>query len=259
VVVFDTSSTGGGDIVFQCKFVKDLRAAKRKIAGSLDALVKNGRQTSRWLLCVPVDPSGIFMNWLEDEMEKRCIQGSVWARSELIARLEQHRDVLETFFYSHWAEMASCFRTERLELFKFALDPTCEWSQTDPEILYFSRRENVVSPDLVFDLIVRNTGTIGTALTRIEAEIFDWRLKMHGLPGDGLLFPQITYAVSIRGGRPGVHTSDCEPPLLVKAGGLERFKICVTDTGYAWNGGLRISLLAGPREKLDLPAMRIFL
>lgn len=99
---------------------------------------------------------------------------------------------------------------------------------------------------------------MGTALTGIEAEIFDWRPKLHGLPGEGLLFSQITYVVSIHGGKPGLHSAVCEPPVLVKAGNPERFKIRITDTGYAWNGALRISLLAGPGEKLRLPTMRIW-
>ena len=88
--------------------------------------------------------------------------------------------------------------------------------------------------------------------------MFDRQLTLHGLPGSGLLFPQITYAVSIRGGKAGVHRQECEPPLLLKVGEPERFKIRVSNTGYAWNGGLRISLLAGPHEKLHLPAMRIW-
>ena len=51
------------------------------------------------------------------------IEGSLWARSELLVRLEQHPDVLETFFYSVFAELASHFRSEHLELFKLTLDP----------------------------------------------------------------------------------------------------------------------------------------
>jgi hypothetical protein len=258
LVVFQQAQGQNGDVVFQCKFIKNLIAAKRKIAASLDALIKNGRRTARWILCVPVEPSGIFMNWLNSELAKRHIVGSLWGRSELLARLENHRDVLDTFFYSTFAELASHFRSAHLELFKLALDPHCQWNQIDGKVLYFSRRGNVASPDLVLDVIVRNVGTIALALTGIQAEVFDRRVKMHGLPGDGLLFPQITYVVSIRGGKSGVHFAECEPPLLVKGGALERFKIRITDTGYAWNGGLRVSLQSGPLEQLNLPALRIF-
>jgi hypothetical protein len=81
---------------------------------------------------------------------------------------------------------------------------------------------------------------------------------MHGLPGQGLLLPQITYTVSIRGGRTGRYPVTCDPPLLVKGRDLERFKIRITDTGYAWNGAVRLALIAGPTRTLRLPVMRIF-
>lgn len=198
------------------------------------------------------------MNWLMHELEERGIAGSLWARSELLVRLKQHPDVSETFFYSVFADLSSHLRSEHLELYKLGLDPACEWNQPDAKVLCFYSRGNVRSADLVLDVIVRNRGTISLALTGIQAEGFDWRLKMHGLPGDGLLFPKITYAVSIRGGKSGVYFAECEPPLLVEAGDLERFKIRITHTGYAWNGGLRVSLQTSPLEKLTLPALRIF-
>jgi hypothetical protein len=257
LVVFRDARYGGGDVVFQCKFVKDLAAAKPAITESLDALAKSVRPKALWTLCVPVEASGRFMDWVRSELERRHLDGAVWERCALLLRLEQHPDVLETFFYSVYAEMASHFRSEDLELFQLTLDPRCQWKQADSEVLCFTRRGNVRSADLVLDVIVRNRGTIGVALTAIEAEVFDRHVKMHGLPGEGLLFPQITYSVSIRGGRPGVHSAKCEPPLLVKAGALERFKIRITDTGYAWNGALRLSLRPGGLRKLDLPALRI--
>ena len=98
LVVFGKTRGRNGDVVFQCKFVKDLIAAKRKIAQSLDALVKNRRHTARWILCVPIEASGTFLDWFNGELETRGIVGSLWAKSELLVRLEQHRDVLETFF-----------------------------------------------------------------------------------------------------------------------------------------------------------------
>lgn len=257
VVAFNLSDTAG-DVVFQCKFTEDLLGTKGKIAASLNALRKNNRRTVRWILCVPVDPSGIFINWLQGELGALGVAGEVWGRSELLARLDRHRDVLESFFYGVYAELRSLFRTEHLDLFRLALDPDCQWRQPDAEVLGFRQLGNVSSPDLVLDVIVRNTGAVGTALTGVEAEVFDWRSKLHGLPGSGLLFPQITYAVSIGGGKAGSHAAVCEPPLLVRTGELERFKIRVTDTGYAWNGALRLSLLAGPHAKLPLPAMRVW-
>jgi hypothetical protein len=247
-----------GDIVIQCKFIQSLTQAKPKIIKSLDALATNGGRTRKWILCLPVDPSGVFLDWLRGELAKRRIKWDLWGRSELLIRLEQHRDVLETFFYPVLSELASYFRTDHLELYKLHLDPECQWSQPDPKTLAYERRGNVRSPDLVFDVIVRNTGTVGLAITGIEVEVFDRRTKMHGLPGDGLLFSQITYRVSIDGGRAGVYFTECEPPLLVKAGEPERFKICIAQTGYAWHGGLRLSLHAGNAERLALPALRVF-
>jgi len=258
LVIFGQAHNGNADVVFQCKFIKDLTAAKPKITKSLDALAKSGRRMGLWILCVPVEPSGLFMDWLKGELANRHVEGALWARDELLVRLEQHPDVIETFFYPVYAELAAHFRTDKLELFRLTLDPECQWNQADSEVLSFSRRDDVRSADLVLDVIVRNTGTVGVALTGIQAEVFDWRVKMHGIPGEGLLFPQITYAVSIHGGKAGVHSAECEPPLVVRAADLERFKIRITETGYAWNGGLRVSLQAGLYQKLDLPALRIF-
>ena len=245
-----------GDTVFQCKFVKNVSVAKTKISASLDRLVTNDRVIARWILCIPIEPSGKFMNWLKAELDKRRLDGVLWGRSELLRRLEKHPDVAETFFYPVFAELAKHFRSANLQLFKIALDRQCQWTQRDKKVLAFSRRANVTSPDLVFDVIIRNVGNLASALTGIQAEVFDRRTKMHGWPGDGLLLPQITYAVSIHGGRPGVHFAECEPPLLLKGGDMARFKIRIKDTGYAWNGGLRISLQSGP-EMLHLPAFRI--
>jgi hypothetical protein len=198
------------------------------------------------------------LDWLSNELDKRHLRGGVWGRGELLARLEEHHDVIETFFYPIFAELEVYFRSERLELFSLNLDPTCEWKQPDDKILYFMTREFVASADIVLDITVRNMGMLATAITGIEAEIFDRHQKMHGLPGEGLLFPQITYSLSIKGGRVGIYFTGCEPPLIVKGLSLERFKICITDTGFAWVGGLRLSLIAGKAERLFLPAMRIF-
>ena len=256
VTVLGSSNTG--DVVFQCKFTKDLLAAKAKIAASLDTLLTRGYRTAQWILCVPVNPSAVFMDWLRSELGKRGVHGHVWARSELLARLEQHPDVVDAFFSSIFSDLASHFSSEHLELFKLQLDPACEWTQADDKVLHFSPCTNVASSDLLIDLIVRNKGMLATAVTGIEARVFDRRSKMHGVPGEGLLFPQVTYAVSIRGGEVGDHYAECEPPLVIKGQNLERFKIRVTETGYAWNGGVQISLLAGKAERLPLPAMRLF-
>lgn len=66
------------------------------------------------------------------------------------------------------------------------------------------------------------------------------------------------YLVSIAGGQPGRYRGECEPPLGIAAANIARFKIRITDTGYAWNGSLRVTLIAGENERLALPAMRIW-
>lgn len=249
---------GQGDIAFQCKFVKNLAAARTKITASLDRLRTNGRPVARWILCIPLEPSGTFMNWLKAELRRRHLPGSLWGRTELLRRLEEHPDVADTFFYPVFAELARHFRCANLQLFKLSLDRRCQWTQPDKNVLTFSRKANVMSPDLVFDVIIRNVGNLPSALTGIQAEVFDRRTKMHGWPTSGLLLPQITYSVSIQGGRAGSHFAECEPPLMVRGGDMTRFKIRIKDTGYAWNGGLRVLLQAGS-ETLPLPACRIFL
>jgi len=257
IVVFSRNPEDG-DVVFQCKFIEDLAVSKPKIRQSLDALLKNGRRTALWILCVPVNPSGLFMNWLNAELEDRGVSGFVWGKSELMLRLEQHRDVVENFFSSALAELSTWFHTERLDLFRLSLDENCAWEQPDPKVLLFGARNGMRDSDLILDVILRNKTTAAEALTKIQADVFDRRVKMHGIPGEGLLFPQITYTVSIRGGQSGTYFSDCEPPLVIKTKDLERFKIRVTDTGYAWNGGLRLSLHFGVNEHLSLPAIRLF-
>lgn len=243
-------------VVFQSKFVPQPSKAKRKIVESLDALKDTPFVVSRWILCLPVDPTGVFFDWLAVETAKRNRCHEVWGRTELLRRLEGRPDLVDVFFRGVHAELSRYFRSASLELFQLKLDPAAEWTRHSEALEFASK--NVLSPDLVLDLVVRNTGTVATAITAIEAEVFDSRLKPHGLPGDGLLFPQIEYQVSIDGGRPGRHRGECEPPLGIAAGSIGRFKIRVTDTGYAWNGTLRLTLIAGEDERLPLPAMRIW-
>lgn len=257
VALLDPRKKRARVVVFQSKFVPHPSRAKRKIVESLDALKDAPHPIALWILCLPVDPTGVFMDWLTVEARKRGRRFAVWGRTELLRRLEVHRDVIDVFFHGVHAELSRYFRSASLELFQIKLDPACEWTQPDPGVLGFASKD-VHSPDLVLDLVVRNTGPVATAITSVAAEVFDWRIKLHGLPGDGLLFPQVEYRISIRGGEPGHHRADCEPPLAIAGGGIARLKVVVADTGYSWNGGLRITLHAGPRETLALPAMRLW-
>ena len=88
-------------------------------------------------------------------------------------------------------------------------------------------------------------------------EVRDSTRVLHGLPGEGLLFPQITYSVSINEGEPGCYATVCEPPLVVKGQGLERFKVRLVDTGYAWTGAVQVLLGYARNRRLELPWLRI--
>jgi retron-type reverse transcriptase len=46
--------------------------------------------------------------------------------------------------------------------------------------------------------------------------------------------------------------------LKIRAGDVERFKVCLTDTGYAWNGAVRAGFRYGPKKLLYLPWLRLW-
>jgi hypothetical protein len=212
----------------------------------------------RWILCLPIDPTGVFHDWLQEHLLARKLEGEIWGRTELLLKLEKRPDILEAFFYPVYAELRNHFETEKVELLRLELDSDCQWKQSDPKVLLFSPVANVESPDLVFDVILRNRGTLETFVDAIGVQVRDHSFKAHGLPGEGLLFPQITYKVSLRGGTPGDHEEKCDPPLVIKPGGVERFKIRLTDAGYSWNGSVRLSLRLAKRKRLDFPWFRIW-
>lgn len=246
------------EAVWQAKFTNRLdTTTRRAIHDSIVTITERGNvQVGRWILCIPVDPTGVFLEWLAKEIPKAW-KWEVWGETVLLELLEKNPDITEAFFYPVYEELRQYFAVEKLELVRFQLDSSCEWNQSDPGVLYFSSR-NVLSPDLVLDIIVRNTGHVDAVLLAIEVQIFDWESKMHGIPGEGLLFPQITYKISINHGRPGIYRSVCEPPLLIRAGSVERFKLCISDTGYAWHGGMIIILDYGNEKRLRLPAIRLY-
>src|ERR1700735_1647516 len=56
----------GGDVVWQCKFTeRSLSELKPKIVESLDAL-NPARPVAKWILCVSLDGSGVFLDWLRE-------------------------------------------------------------------------------------------------------------------------------------------------------------------------------------------------
>lgn len=246
------------EAVWQAKFTDRLdRTTKRSIKESIAAIRKRENiNVGKWILCIPVDPTGVFLDWLARELPATW-KWEVWGATILLKKLEENPDITETFFYVAYEELRQYFAVEKLELVRFLLDPACEWSQPDANVLHFSSR-NVSAPDLVFDVIVKNVGRIDAVLLALEAHLFDCERVLHGLPGEGLLFPQITYKVSINHGQPGFYRSSCEPPLIVHASSVERFKIRINDTGYAWRGTMVVTLDYGGGKRLRLPALRLY-
>jgi len=246
------------DIVWQAKFTDRLNSTtQRAIRGSIASIQNNAQApVSRWILCLPIDPTGVFLDWLARELPTNW-KWDVWGATTLLEKLEANPDLVEIFFYAAYEELRQIFAVERLELIRFQLDGSCQWSQLDSKILNFKSR-NVKSPDLVFDLIVRNSGRTDAVLMSIEVQVIERESKLHGYPGEGLLFPQVTYEVSVNEGRVGTYRSICEPPLIVHGDSVERFKIRIRDTGYGWSGTILVTLDYGSDKRLRLPALRLY-
>jgi hypothetical protein len=255
-----SNSNDEGDVIWQCKFtLKGLNSSlKNKIRQSLDSLDKK-HKVRMWILCLSIDATGKFYNWLREVIVYYPFikDFQVWDQQQLLQRLEKHPDVLETFFYRAYKELERYFRIDELELIGFDVDQASGWIACDPKILYFARKDNTES-DLVFDIIVRNRGTLEALLREIKVELTDVRRGFRGIPGEALLFPQITYVVSLKNGEQGLQFSKLDLPLLVKSGAHERFKVRCTDVGSAWSGALRFTLKYGKDKELTLPWVRIF-
>jgi hypothetical protein len=250
-------SGDAGDIVWQCKFTsRSLSALKPKIIESLAAL-NPSRPIAKWILCVPLDGTGLFMDWLRETLAEGypfISDWELWDKERLLERLEMCPDVLEMFFYPSWKALESRFRTEELELIRYELDLECGWMQPDKGMRHFRQLRGTTS-DLVIDIIVKSRGTIQSLLQSLRLEIYDVKVHLRGLPGEGLLYSQHTYPISLRGGRSGSWIERMEPPLLIEAGKHQRFKVKLTDSGYAWTGYVRLTLLYAEGKELPLPSM----
>lgn len=282
-------SNGKEEVVWQCKFTTDLGDnTRRAIIGSLETLagrfspdprveranmkqlptrnrlrmarsMKRRRHIDDWILCLPVDPTGVFVDWVRTIVAKYPFikHMSIWGKRELLRRLERRPDIVHLFFYSQYVELREHFETEELELIRFKLAAGCEWIQPDPKVLIYQPSKNVASPDFVLDVVVRNRGALETMLAELIVQLRGVRRTLHGVPDDGLLFPKIEYRISIDHGKPGDYKIECEPPLRIPPHRMERFKVAIFDTGYAWNGTFRVVLGYAPRKCLCLPWMRL--
>lgn len=259
----------GGDVVWQCKFTRSLGATtRRSILRSLESLgthyprstARNTRgqsKLSKWILCTPVDPTRVFVDWLRRELSSRHVEFEIWGRSELLRRLEMNPDLVQCFFFAEYATLRRAFRTESLELVQLALDRGCAWSQPDRQVLFFVPSQPSESPDLVLDISLRNLGEVETALTGLVAEVTECHPLLHGLPRPGLLQPRVVYRVSLRHGAPGMFERSFRRYLQVPPGRMERLKVRLTETGSSWAGAVRIHLRYGRERELALPWMQL--
>lgn len=285
---------GSGDVVWQCKFTEDLGSTTRRAisesirraveaykgfgevfanrldrdAGYRERVAKRASERGapkgpprlrKWILCIPVTATATFMDWLRLELAQYPFEWEVWDRPALLERLERRPDVLDRYFYRVYAELQRHFQREELALMRFEFDTTTEqeWVQRDPSVLEFATK-GTSSPDLVLDIVLQNRGQLDTMVTTISATVERSMLKPHGLPGAGLLHSQITYAVSLGGGVEGSYITRCEPPLIVRGHGIERFKIRLFETGYSWQGSVRLSLTYGAGKRLFLPHLGLY-
>src|SRR5580704_13735804 len=87
------------DIVWQAKFTSRLDATtKKSIAESIETLAALDIVVpKRWILCLPVDPTGKFHDWLLGAVPHDW-NPEIWGRDALMERLEANPDIVETFF-----------------------------------------------------------------------------------------------------------------------------------------------------------------
>ena len=245
-----------GDVVWQCKFTRrSLAQLKPRVRESLDALNPK-RPIQKWILCLSVDVSGNFLDWLETTLESYPFirTWEPWGRTEILRLLEQSPDIMEVFFYPVWKTLEQRFRVGALELIGFELEEGTGWEVNHRNVLWFGQKVGHDS-DLVLDVTVRNRGTISTVINRVSLEVDEVRRQLRALPGAGLMWQQVAYSVSLNNGKPHLGRVKLEPPLEVDAGKHARFAIKLTDVGYAWTGYVRVVLGYSKDKELVLPWM----
>lgn len=122
IVQFNTSDEG--DVIWQTKFTtRGLDGPlKDKIKKSLDSLDKT-RKVLKWILCLSIDATGNFHNWLRLVMAGYpfIIKYEVWDRQQLLIRLEKHPEILDTFFTVLIRSLKNTFASKILNLSSLAL------------------------------------------------------------------------------------------------------------------------------------------
>lgn len=162
------------EVVWQAKFTNRLDATtKRSVRESIAAITERADVVVRkWVLCLPIDPTGVFLDWLAKELPSAWTH-EVWGATILLEKLEANPAITEAFFYGAYEELRQYFAVEKLELVRLVLDPSCQWLHSDSKVLHFHSK-NVESPDLVFDVIVRNAGRVDAVLLALEVQFIDW-------------------------------------------------------------------------------------
>lgn len=124
---------------------------------------------------------------------------------------------------------------------------------------HFSPTLNVASADPVLD-VIPNIGTVETVLTGLTAHMRDTIRVIHGLPGEGLLLPKITYRISLRHGTPADYARGFGKHLRVGSGAASKAAdfVAATDRGPPENRIRRFSSLRGPQSASPILGRRPF-
>jgi len=251
--------TETGDFVFQCKTMRrtDFSKLKHRVLESLRAL-DHQSAIACWTLCLSNDPTTPFIDWLRKTLKEFpfIADWRIWGRSELLRRLDANLDIVQSTFFPTWMALRERFQLDDVELVELAIETGTGWKPQHDETLSFYQVSGANS-DLVLAITLRNRGTISALVSRARIEMFDPRRRLRGLPGEGLLWPQVTYALSLKNGNPDQSPIRLTPPLEIHAGKHACFNIRLFETGYAWTGSVRIHLLFGSGRELALPWMSL--
>jgi hypothetical protein len=259
------AENGHGDVLWQSVFTSDPLVTRASVKAGLRCFDRSPQRKPRYqtrlVLCVPPDPDDAFLRWVARAAGRYNVLGEVWGETILTGLLDQAPDIMQSFFFNLQQQgMSQPWRTsDELELVKFEIDSACQWRKPDTQVLHFSTKSLLISPDLVFDVVLRNAGNADTMLTGLIANVRDCHPVLHGYPEYGFLLPKIEYKVSIGHGQPGDYEEEFNNDqwLLLKAGQLARFKIRLVDTGYAWSGAVRLVLRHGKNGRFAFPWFRL--
>ncbi|MCK4250378.1 hypothetical protein KAX97_02970 [candidate division WOR-3 bacterium] len=249
-----------GNIVLQCKyFIRGIQAAQRKQTLESLAVLNPALKIRKWILCLPVNPPGAFLNWLNNQIRenfKQIKEMEIWDATKLVYMLDKNRDVRDAFFYPLYKEFVRTFRTDELELISFRLSTESKgWIQSKEGLFIGPSKENRGDP--ILDIIVRNNGMVTTILHKVTLEVNDVHRVLRGIPGARLLNSLKTYNLPLDNATKNKVSIRMDPEIEIAAGGVAKFRVRLTEPGFAWIGAIRLSVVYGTRKILKLPWVRI--